>query len=117
MIAAAASNLGQSRDMLRDLLHFVSQPLTTLHGALESSLAQDQMKCAVDVLVALEQTDRVIEALRLMRVPNVLRQVKAAIAQRTLESAGASVEIYSDGNPGFTIHIPQSASALSQLSA
>jgi len=66
-MASAGSNLGQSHDVLRDLLHFVSQPLTTLRCALEGSIAQEEVKCAEDVVLALEQTDRVIEAVRLMR--------------------------------------------------
>jgi len=266
-MAGAEPNLCQSDDVLRDLLHFVSQPLTTLHCALEGSLAQGEVECEEDTLLALEQTDRVIEAVRLMReyleaergcpspapvpitsalnnvleqlavlaeargvrlfacgvskaaiplrdawlqrallyligalieseppgraitvlmedgppqavisghsfqpsqnarspkhaqsphrdkggrdgdpeaslvgdpasgrgmdpatsaldcppryVPesNILRQAKKAIAQRAFESSGASVEFYSENRPGFTIRIPQSASALNQLSA
>jgi len=268
-MAEAESNLSQSDDVLRDLLHFVSQPLTTLHCALEGSLVQGEVECKEDTLLALDQTDLVIEAVRLMReyleaergcsspapVPlslaldkvleqlavlaeargvrlfacgvskavipvrdawlqrallyligtlieseppgkaitvlieddtaqsvisghslqtaqraqslehtqsphrangardrdpegerdgdlgsgrvadpgppkstldcsprcapesNILRQAKSAIAQRALESSGASVEFYSVDKPGFTIRIPQSTSALNQLSA
>ena len=225
-MASAGTNQCQSHDVLRDLLHFVSQPLTTLHCVLESSLAQDEVEHTEDIFLALEQTERVIGAVRLMReyleaeqvcsstvpVPlgplvdmvlqqlaalaetrgvhlfgsgvskaviparhdwlqrallylvgaliereppgraitvliedgrtqsvisghsflakpsldcapppapdsSVLRQVKIAIAQRALESAGALVQFYSDDRPGFTIRIPRSGSALNELSA
>jgi len=66
-MADAESNLSRNHDVLRDLLHFVSQPLTTLHCALEGSLAQGEVECKEDTLLALEQTDQVIEAVRLMR--------------------------------------------------
>src|SRR5271165_113805 len=229
-MSSAALSLGQSHDVLRDLLHSVSQPLTTLHCALESSLTRDEVDHAEDVSLALEQTDRVIEAVRLMReyldaeqgcsspagtvapvalnsaidnvlqqlsvlaaargvhlfacgaskaripvrdawlqraflylvgvlidneppgssiivlledraeqsvlsghslpfaslpqsparpapLPNSLQQVKVAIAQRALESAGASVEFFADHNPGFTVRVPRPASAHNELSA
>jgi len=226
MMANAASSLRRGNDVLRDLLHFVSQPLTALHCALESSMAQAETEGSEDVFLALEQADRVIEAVRLMReyldaeqgcspaalvsltstldnvleqlsvlaqaggvrlfacgaskaaipireawlqriliylvgamletaqpgnaitvlledgasqsvvsghsfparsssglpshrapVANVLRQVKLAIAQRALESTGASVEVYADDKPGFTIRIPRSGAARNELSA
>jgi hypothetical protein len=52
---------------MRDLLHLVSQPLTTVHCALEGSLSRHEGERAEHVVVALEQTDRAIEAVRLMR--------------------------------------------------
>lgn len=63
IVAATAQNQG----VLQDLLHVLSQPLTTLHCALEHSLAADEAEQMDDVALALEQTDRVIEAVRLMR--------------------------------------------------
>jgi hypothetical protein len=65
-MASAAPGLAAGQAVLRDLLHSVSQPLTTLHCALESSLAHDA-RDRDDVSVALQQTDRVIETVRLMR--------------------------------------------------
>ncbi|MGA9527071.1 MAG: hypothetical protein WBS24_03025 [Terriglobales bacterium] len=67
MIPAAAQEFCSARDVLRDLLHSVSQPITTLHCALERSLELDEAGPSENVLVALEQTDRVIEAVCLMR--------------------------------------------------
>ncbi|MGA7292996.1 MAG: hypothetical protein WBW53_02430 [Terriglobales bacterium] len=69
MSAGAHSISTQSRgpDLLGELLHFMSQPLTTLHCALESSIAQETIAAPEDVCLALDQTDRVIEAVRLMR--------------------------------------------------
>src|ERR1700690_52834 len=66
-MASNAATLPQNQGVLQDLLHLVSQPLTTLHCALEHSLAADEAAQTDDVAVALEQTDRVIEAVRLMR--------------------------------------------------
>lgn len=55
-----------NRDMLGRLLHSLSQPLTALHCSLELSADQGPEPSAV-VSAALEQTDRVIEIIRLMR--------------------------------------------------
>jgi signal transduction histidine kinase len=57
----------QNQAVLQDLLHVLSQPLTTLHCALEHSLVADAAAQTDNVALALEQTDRVIEAVRLMR--------------------------------------------------
>lgn len=66
-MVSASHCCSQNGDILRGLLHLISQPLTTLHCALESSLGQDGTSQAHDIIVALEETDRVIEAVRLMR--------------------------------------------------
>ena len=227
-MASNAATPPQNQGVLQDLLHVLSQPLTTLHCALEHSLDADQTVQTDDLALALQQTERVIEAVRLMReyleaeersflaepfplglaienvleqlsvlaeargislfacgasraaipvkdawvqrallyllvlllesepasqaivvvledgstqsvisghslpaqacsdfaqpsVPlsNALQQVKIAIAQRVLASSGASVELYSDGKPGFVIRIPQrqTGSRISQLTA
>jgi hypothetical protein len=52
--------------VLGDLLHSLSQPLTTLHCAFESSLCAD-VHNSLDASQALEQTDRAIEVLGLIR--------------------------------------------------
>jgi hypothetical protein len=65
-MASNAATLAPGQGMLQDLLHVLSQPLTTLHCALEHSLEADEGQ-ANDVVLALEQTERVIEAVRLMR--------------------------------------------------
>ena len=62
----ASTAAAQNQGMLQDLLHVLSQPLTTLHCALEHSLGADD-PAQGDVALALEQTDRVIDAVRLMR--------------------------------------------------
>ena len=61
-----AAALPQNQGLLHDLLHLLSQPLTTVHCVLELSLTEDEAERAGEVAVALEQTDRVIEAVRLM---------------------------------------------------
>src|SRR5271169_4068875 len=66
-MASNASTLPQNHGVLQDLLHVLSQPLTTLHCALEQSLAADDPGHSEEVALALEQTERVIEAVRLMR--------------------------------------------------
>jgi len=65
MVSIAAA-LPQNSGLLQDLLHLLSQPLTTVHCALELSLTEGEAERAEDVVIALEQTDRVIEAVRLM---------------------------------------------------
>jgi hypothetical protein len=66
-MASAPGCCSASGDVLRSLLHLVSQPLTALHCALESSLEQDGKSQSDEIFVALEETDRVMEAMRLMR--------------------------------------------------
>jgi len=46
-----------------------------------------------------------------------LQQARLAIAQRVLESAGASVELSPDGKPAFVIRIPHAKTTLHKLSA
>ena len=90
-MASAGTNRGLSPGVLRDLLHFVSQPLTTLHCALENSVARDEVESSDDILLALEQTERVIEAVRLMRDYVEAEQVGSAAAPVALTSAIDSV--------------------------
>jgi hypothetical protein len=66
-MASNATPLPQNQGLMHDLLHLLSQPLTTVHCALELSLTEDEAQRGEEVAVALEQTDRVIEAVRLMR--------------------------------------------------
>lgn len=66
-MAGASSCFPEGGDVLRSLLHSVSQPLTTLHCVLESSLEQAGKSQSEDILVALEETGRVMQAVRLMR--------------------------------------------------
>ena len=63
----ASTAAAQNNGVLQDLLHVLSQPLTTLHCALEHSLEADAAAQMDDVALALEQTDRIIEGVRLMR--------------------------------------------------
>lgn len=214
-----------AHDVLAELLHSVSQPLTALHCSLELSLDQDSEQSA-GVSTALEQTDRVIDIIRLMReyldsehhvpatqavplapavqgvleqlsavaeareipllaslrskavmavpefclhralqyligalvedeprhraivvlledgsaqcqlsvhslprmvstnreprraaVSDILRQVRLAIAGRTLEAGGAFLESYGDDKPGFVVSIPRLEAEVSQLLA
>lgn len=57
------------REVLGRLLHSVSQPLTALHCLLETSAVKKRRRSqtADEIRIALEQTDRVIEIVRLMR--------------------------------------------------
>jgi hypothetical protein len=55
------------RKTLRGLVHHVCQPLTTLHCALESALAQKTKSDIDDISIALEQANRIVEAVRQMR--------------------------------------------------
>ena len=231
-MASIATALPQNQELLQELLHLLSQPLTTLHCALEHSLTsdlnKDEAERSEEVALALRQTDRVIEAVRLMReylqaeegrflavpfplglatenvleqlsvlaearglrlfacgtstaaVPvrgawlqrallylvglviesqpagraitvvledgawqslisghclptnsssdrppdlppecapdvNTLRQVKVEIARCVLEAAGASLEFYFDGHPGFMIRLPRFSSHLAEI--
>ncbi len=66
-MASAPTTLSQNQALMHEMLHLLSQPLTTLHCALEHSLTQDAAERAGEVALALEQTDRVIAAVRLMR--------------------------------------------------
>jgi len=51
------------------------------------------------------------------RVAGHLLQVRPAIAQRVLESAGASLEMYTGGRAGFSIRIPRSRPLTHRMSA
>ena len=65
---AAIHTRNQPRPVvLGRLLHSISQPLTTLHCALEVSLVRDHRGDTSDVALALEQTQRLIESFRLVR--------------------------------------------------
>ena len=54
-------------DELRSLIHRVTQPLTTLQCVLESALGQNEKVCSEAVVLALQQTTRAIEVVRLMQ--------------------------------------------------
>ena len=66
-MGSIAEALPQNPGLLYDLLHLLSQPLTALHCTLEHSLTRDEAARSNEVALALEQTDRAIEAVRLMR--------------------------------------------------
>jgi nitrogen-specific signal transduction histidine kinase len=54
-------------DVLGDLVHSLSQPLTTLRCALELSIGQDPQQQIEAVAAAIEQTDRLISVVRRMQ--------------------------------------------------
>jgi nitrogen-specific signal transduction histidine kinase len=54
-------------DVLGDLVHSLSQPLTTLRCALELSIGQDSEQQTEAVAAAIEQTDRLISVVRRMQ--------------------------------------------------
>jgi nitrogen-specific signal transduction histidine kinase len=51
-------------DVLGDLVHSLSQPLTTLRCALELSVGQNSEQQTEAVTAAIEQTDRLISVVR-----------------------------------------------------
>jgi len=66
-VSPAPAPESRLQDVLGELLHSLSQPLTTLHCALELSIdpvAEQQQKA---VYAALEQVDRAIHVVELMR--------------------------------------------------
>ena len=72
MTAIAGPISGRGHEVLSALLHLMSQPLTTLHCALEVSAGRQEAAWTKHIVqsevdLALEQTDRVIEDVRLMR--------------------------------------------------
>jgi signal transduction histidine kinase len=67
MSAHSYSPLPENRELLGELLHSVSQPLTTLRCSLELSLDEAADQQQHTITTALEQTEDVIALIRLMR--------------------------------------------------
>jgi len=67
MSAYSQTPLPEAQEVLGELLHSVSQPLTTLRCALELSLDEAAERQRQTVSAALEQTEAVIETIRVMR--------------------------------------------------
>lgn len=67
MIGTPKLRLAPESDVLGNLLHSLCQPLTTLRCSLELSLDEFTERQCESVSVALEQADRAIETVRLMR--------------------------------------------------
>lgn len=67
MSAAQPSSLPQDQDVLGELLHSLSQPLTSLRCSLELSLDQAPEPQQAVMGTALQQTEQVIGMIRLMR--------------------------------------------------
>ncbi len=67
MSAAHLSSLIQDQDVLGELLHSVSQPLTSLRCSLELSLDEAAEQQQTSVVLALQQTEQVIGMIQLMR--------------------------------------------------
>jgi hypothetical protein len=65
--SSSSMNLPQGADVLGDLLHSLSQPLTSLRCSLELSIDETAEKQQKSVSVALQQTDNVIGMIQLMR--------------------------------------------------
>jgi signal transduction histidine kinase len=66
-VNVAAPAALQSPDMLGELLHTLSQPLTGLRCSLELAIDEDAAQSHQTVMAALEQTERVIRVVRLMQ--------------------------------------------------
>ncbi len=67
MSAHSYSPLPENRELLGELLHSVSQPLTTLRCSLELSLDEGAEQQQRTITTALEQTEDVIVLIQLMR--------------------------------------------------
>ena len=67
MSAHSYSPLPENRELLGELLHSVSQPLTTLRCSLELSLDEAADQQQQTITTALEQTEDVIALIQLMR--------------------------------------------------
>jgi signal transduction histidine kinase len=67
MSAHSHTALAENRELLGELLHSVSQPLTTLRCSLELSLAEAVERRQQTITTALEQTEAVIAMIQLMR--------------------------------------------------
>ena len=67
MIGTAEPQTGTNPDVLGHLLHSLCQPLTTLRCSLELSLDEINERQCESVCAALEQADRAIETVELMR--------------------------------------------------
>jgi len=67
MSAHSYSPLPENRELLGELLHSVSQPLTTLRCSLELSLDEAAEQQQQTITTALEQTENVIAMIQLMR--------------------------------------------------
>jgi hypothetical protein len=67
MSAHSSSPLPENRELLDELLHSVSQPLTTLRCSLELSLDEAADQQQRTITTALEQTESVIALIHLMR--------------------------------------------------
>jgi signal transduction histidine kinase len=67
MSAPSYSPLPENRELLGELLHSVSQPLTTLRCSLELSLDEAAEQQQHTITTAMEQTENVIAMIRLMR--------------------------------------------------
>lgn len=67
MSAHSYSPLPENRELLGELLHSVSQPLTTLRCSLELSLDEGAEQQQQTITTAMEQTENVIAMIQLMR--------------------------------------------------
>jgi signal transduction histidine kinase len=67
MSAHSYSPLPENRELLGELLHSVSQPLTTLRCSLELSLDEAAEPQQQTITMAMEQTENVIAMIQLMR--------------------------------------------------
>jgi hypothetical protein len=67
MSAHSFPKVPRSRDVLGELLHSLSQPLTSLRCSLELSIEEVAEQQQESVAVALQQTEKVIGMIQLMR--------------------------------------------------
>jgi signal transduction histidine kinase len=110
----------QDHALLGDLLHSLSQPLTSLRCSLELSAEDGAVQKQDAVSAALEQTDRVIGVVRLMReyldseTPSVSQPpvpvgpvLRGVVEQLSSVAAERQVRLHLSGGCSSTITLPE----------
>jgi hypothetical protein len=111
----------QNPDVLGELLHSLSQPLTSLRCSLELSIGEVAEQQQEGVAVALQQTERVIGMFQLMReyldtgqpLPEAFSCALAPVTRNVIEELSSialvrGVQLYLVGTCSATIPVPES---------
>ncbi len=85
MSAAHLSSFMQDQDVLGELLHSLSQPLTSLRCSLELSLDETAEPQQTSAVLALQQTEQVIGMIQLMREYLDAEQAGAEVRRTSLD--------------------------------
>jgi hypothetical protein len=113
--------LPPSPDVLGELLHSLSQPLTSLRCSLELSIGEVAEQQQEGVAIALQQTEKVIGMIQLMReyldaeqpVPEAFSSALAPVTRRVIEELSSiavvrGVELRLVGTCSATMPVPES---------